>query len=239
MTGSGSPQPGARYGLCRRGTPGRRRPRVARRGLGTCMVCGTHGSTQSTGDRGSVQPVSRAKPAASRPRVPSRPEGPLGSGRRPRPPGTWLAYPRYRSLDALSRLLSCMSPDRSPCSRGRTARAAPPAEPRTPWNRAGPKGSSVCQSGLQTSTCTARSLLDDGPNVHGAVGRGQRWLGYRVGRSASPSATHGGATTTMVVAATLRADDLASLGGYGYRHGAQVLLEPVAGAAAGRIEGLS
>jgi hypothetical protein len=55
------------------------------RGLGTCMVCGPHASTLSTGGRSSVQPVSRVKPAASRPRAPSRPEGPLGSGRRPVP----------------------------------------------------------------------------------------------------------------------------------------------------------
>jgi hypothetical protein len=43
----------------------------------------------------------------------------------------------------------------------------------------------------------------------------------------------------MIVAATLGADDLALLGRCGYRHGAQVLLEPVAGDAAGRIERLS
>jgi hypothetical protein len=33
--------------------------------------------------------------------------------------------PGYRSLDALRRLSSCMSPDRSPAPRGRTDRAAP------------------------------------------------------------------------------------------------------------------
>jgi hypothetical protein len=97
MSGSGS-SPGGRPA---ESVPARRplTPEAPRRprGLGTCMVCGTHGSTQSTGERSSVQPISRVnRSLAALSSQQARGSSRLGSPTRP--PGTLLPPHSYRGF---------------------------------------------------------------------------------------------------------------------------------------------